>query len=261
MKNFDNHTFVVCAYGESPYLSDCLDSLLSQTVKSRILIATATPNAFIRETAARYGFPLYEAEKHEGIGQDWNFAMSCTETDYVTVAHQDDIYLPDYVKEITKHIDESKRQLLFFTNYNEFTGERLIDKTRNLKIKRMLTAPLKLFPSSRFYRRRMLSLGNVIGCPSVTFNTKLTGRTPFVCKMDNDLDWDTWEHFSKEKGQFVYISRVLMHHRIHEGSGTTAAIKSGLRQKEDYLMMCKFWPKPIAGLLCRGYNRSLKTKK
>ena len=53
MKTFDNHTFAVCAYGESPYLTECLDSLLAQTVKSRILIATATPNEFIRRTAAQ----------------------------------------------------------------------------------------------------------------------------------------------------------------------------------------------------------------
>ena len=38
------HTFVVCAYGESPYLEKCIDSLEKQTVKSRILIATSTPN-------------------------------------------------------------------------------------------------------------------------------------------------------------------------------------------------------------------------
>ena len=37
------HTFVICAYGESPYLEACIRSLLSQTEKSRILCATSTP--------------------------------------------------------------------------------------------------------------------------------------------------------------------------------------------------------------------------
>lgn len=37
------HTFAVCAYRESPFLEDCVRSLVRQTVKSRILIATSTP--------------------------------------------------------------------------------------------------------------------------------------------------------------------------------------------------------------------------
>ena len=40
----NNHTFVVCAYKESPYLGECIESLLQQTKKSRILISTSTPN-------------------------------------------------------------------------------------------------------------------------------------------------------------------------------------------------------------------------
>ena len=45
----NNHTFVVCAYKESPYLGECIESLLQQTKKSRILISTSTPNASIQE--------------------------------------------------------------------------------------------------------------------------------------------------------------------------------------------------------------------
>lgn len=261
MKQFECHTFTVCAYGESPYLEECLVSLLEQTVKSKIIIATSTDNTHIRRCSEKYGLPLFTTEEHAGIGGDWNFAVGVTDTKYVTVAHQDDLYLPRFLEAVAEKVDETKKQLLFFTNYDEFTDERLIDHTRNLSVKRALTAPLRLFPSSKFYRRRMLSLGNVIGCPSVTFNTTLCTRTPFLCEMDNALDWDTWEALSRKDGQFVYLHEVLMRHRIHADSGTTAAIKSGLRQKEDYLMMRKFWPEPIAKLLVRGYNESLKTKK
>ena len=49
-----NHTFVVCAYKESEYLKECIESLLAQTVKSRIVIATSTPNEHIRSIAGRY---------------------------------------------------------------------------------------------------------------------------------------------------------------------------------------------------------------
>ena len=38
----DRHTFVVCAYGKSAYLEECVLSLMHQVCKSRILIATST---------------------------------------------------------------------------------------------------------------------------------------------------------------------------------------------------------------------------
>ena len=39
-----NHTFVICAYKESPYLEECIQSLQAQTVSSQILMVTSTPN-------------------------------------------------------------------------------------------------------------------------------------------------------------------------------------------------------------------------
>ena len=47
-----NHTFAICAYKESPYLEECIQSLMNQTVKSDILIATATPSKYIDDIAA-----------------------------------------------------------------------------------------------------------------------------------------------------------------------------------------------------------------
>ena len=35
------HTFAVCAYKESPFLEECVRSLVRQTVKSRILIGVS----------------------------------------------------------------------------------------------------------------------------------------------------------------------------------------------------------------------------
>ena len=48
-----DHTFAVCAYKESPYLESCIKSLISQTVKSNIIVCTSTPCEFI-ENMARY---------------------------------------------------------------------------------------------------------------------------------------------------------------------------------------------------------------
>lgn len=55
----NDHTFVVCAYGESPYLSDCISSLMNQKQASRILISTSTPNKHIEQIASSYNLPVF----------------------------------------------------------------------------------------------------------------------------------------------------------------------------------------------------------
>ena len=42
------HTFVVLAYKESRYLEECIKSVLNQSYKSKVVIATTTDNKFIR---------------------------------------------------------------------------------------------------------------------------------------------------------------------------------------------------------------------
>ena len=87
----NDHTWALCAYGESPYLEDCIRSLEAQRVRSRIILSTATPSLYIEEIAARHGVPVYTHEG-SGIGRDWNAAYDLAETRLVTIAHQDDLY-------------------------------------------------------------------------------------------------------------------------------------------------------------------------
>jgi len=50
-----------------------------------------------------------------------------------------------------------------------------------------------------------------------------------------------------------------MGHRIYGESTTTEIIKDNLRTKEDYYVLCKFWPKPIAKVIAKVYANSEKS--
>ena len=117
MKMEVNHTFVVCAYKESAYLKECVQSLVQQTVKSKILIATSTPNELIQSVASEYSLPIYVNEGEKGIAGDWNFAMSLADTEYVTLAHQDDVYEPTYAEEVLRAAQKAKKPIIAFTEY------------------------------------------------------------------------------------------------------------------------------------------------
>ena len=189
-------------------------------------------------------------------------------TKYVTVAHQDDIYEPDYAGECIRQADEAADTIIVFSDYGELRDGKKTDNNKLLKVKRLLLLPLKIsffgkkiFERNRFVRRRILSLGNAICCPSVTFNTELVKKEVFSSPMKSNVDWAAWEEYSGEKGRFVYADKVLMYHRIHEESTTSELIHDDNRTKEDYEMFCKFWPKWIARLLLRWYSKSQESNK
>lgn len=117
------HTFVICAYKESQYLEECIRSLRRQTVKSNIIMVTSTPNSYISDLAKKYNISLFVNEGPGGITQDWNFGYRCAETEYVTIAHQDDVYRKDYLERALRAVDYFKKPLIFFSDYYELRKE------------------------------------------------------------------------------------------------------------------------------------------
>lgn len=257
MENFQNHTFVICAYKESEYLEECILSLKKQTISSNIIMETSTPNDYISGLAGKYDIPLYINPKG-GITQDWNFGLSKVETKFATVAHQDDVYEPEYTAKIMDKMKKSKKPLIAFSDYCELRDGQKVHDTTMLKIKRLMLAPLKMgaFKGSRFVRRRVLSMGDPICCPAVTFNLDTVERPIFKDGFRSCEDWEAWEMISRLKGDFLYIPEPLMCHRIHQESATTAIIQDNARVEENYVMFCKFWPRPIAKLINRFYTKS-----
>ena len=91
MENNNLHTFVVLAYQESPYLEACLKSVTNQKCPGQVLIATTTPNAYIKNLANKYNLKIVKGT-HTNIGGDFDFAIHTGKTPLVTIAHQDDFY-------------------------------------------------------------------------------------------------------------------------------------------------------------------------
>lgn len=257
----DDHTFAVCAYGESPYLTECIASLRAQTVPSRIIVCTSTPNAAIEAAARDNDLPLFVSGEEPGIGHDWNYALSCAETPLVTIAHQDDVYCADYAGKMLAAMNACARPLIFFSDYGELREGERVDDNELLNVKRSLLRPFERASrsDSRFWKRHILRFGSAISCPSVTYNEALVPVPLFDETMKCDLDWQAWERLSREAGSFCYRSEILMYHRIHEDSETTHLINDNTRTQEDLQMLKMFWPSPIAHAINAVYGRSQKS--
>lgn len=252
------HTFVICAYGESIYLEECIQSLLNQKKESKILIATSTPNKLILDMGMKYDIPVLINYHEKGLAGDWNFAYSCANTPLVTLAHQDDRYYENYTDDILAAAEKCRHPLILFTDYNELRNGKTVTDNRLLRVKRLLLSPLKLpiLWKSRFIRRRILSIGSAICCPAVTLAKENLAGFSFKNNMKSNIDWQAWEELSRRKGEFAYTAKAGMEHRIHQESTTSELIEENGRREEDLYMFRKFWPGWVAKMIEKVYQKS-----
>jgi glycosyltransferase involved in cell wall biosynthesis len=250
-----DHCFAVPAYGESPHLEACLQSLQQQTATTRVIVATSTPNAHIERLASRYGAPLHVNPRAGGIGSDWNFAMQAAGSRWVTLAHQDDIYLPAFAERTVQSLSPHPDAVLAFSGYGEMENDRIRPISPLLRIKQVLLELGFLGTShvaSRFLKTNALRFGCSIPCPAATINTSSGFR--FRTDLKVDLDWAAWLELARALGTFVYVRERLMLHRVHPGSETSAAIDAGHRLAEDEALLRTLWPAPIARAIVASYR-------
>ena len=255
------HTFVVLAYKESEHLETCIKSVLNQKYKSKVVIATSTPNKYISKYAKKYKLDIYENKGKKGIGNDFDFASNCVKSELITIAHQDDIYDYEYSRSVVDLYKKYPKSSIIFTDYYEIKGNKKVYSNKNLKIKRVLLLPLrlKIFSKYKLFKRWVLRFGNAISCPAVTYIQKNVPKKKFDIDMKCDIDWYAWEKLSKLKGNFIFVPKKLMGHRIEEATTTTQIINDGIRTKEDLEILKKFWPTGIAKIINKLYKNSEKS--
>lgn len=254
-----DHTFVVCAYKENPYLEETIQSLEAQTIASAIMVSTSTPNEYIKSICALHEIPMVVNPRPHLAGDDWNYGLSSASTSLVTIAHQDDYYEPDFLECVLGTLNKLSDDVMFtFTNYYELRDGVRVSSNRLLRIKQILNAPLKhsCFNGSSFIKQRCLSLGDAICCPAVTFVKGNIPDNPFDTHYINSCDYKTWVDLARKEGRFVYIPKQLLGHRIYEGSATTKNLSENIRKGEDFEILSTLWPRPLAGIINKLYSLS-----
>jgi glycosyltransferase involved in cell wall biosynthesis len=259
-----DHTFAVPAYGESPYLEACLRSLTTQTVRSRVIVTTSTPSPFLSAVAARFGCPLVVNERRAGIASDWSFAYRNAGTRYVTLAHQDDLYAPDYACRCLAAAARYPDALMVFTDASELVGEYEYRRSRTLSVKRSIVRFVyagREAIGSRRQKARLLAFGNSVSCPTVCYHRERMGEFRFTEGLAYNLDWDAWQRLAARDGSFVYVRQALVAHRIHAGATLVKGTVDESRKAEDVMMFRRFWPKPVASLLMGLYSLAYGTSR
>jgi hypothetical protein len=253
-----DHTFAIPVYLAAPHLGTLVESLHAQAgSRSQILLASSAPSSELESFAKRYGIPLHINPRRIDIAEDWNFALSVSQTELVTLAHQDDWFRPSYVVRLREALQRHRDALFAFCDYSEHAllGTRPINA--NLLIKRALRR--RAFGSRECItdsgdKLRLLSLGNPICCPSVMLNRAVLPNFRFPGGFESNLDWMAWVELARVPGGFVYVGDNLVSKGVHSDSETTAAIANSVREREDRALFEILWPRPIAAALAVLYK-------
>ena len=213
-----NHTFVILAYNISDDLEECIKSVINQSVKSNIVIATSTPNDYIFDLASEYSLGVMVNKEKSNKGRDYNFAIKSFDTELVTIAHQDDLYDRNYTKEILACYKKNKDATIIFTDNYEIHGDKKIKKSKKLFWIRYFLLPLKfkMFQKNKFFKLRSLRRDKFICTSSITFVKKNISEDIFPTNLKYDNDWQGLINLAKKNSKFVYLKKGLVGYRVEE---------------------------------------------
>ena len=191
----------MCAYGESPYLENASVLLPDKLPKATFLSLLLLRIIIFLLPQKNMVFPFISTRVKKVWRGDWNFGYDHAKTPLVTLAHQDDRYYKNYTEDVLAALNALPSPLLVFTDYNERRENRTVVSNHLLKVKRFMLLPMRFhcFWGSRFIRRRILSFGNPVCCPSVTFVKSDLSDFSFRNNMKSNIDWQAWENFHVAK--------------------------------------------------------------
>lgn len=248
-----DHAFVVLAYGESPFLLGCLESLAGQG--SRAVVTTSTPCAHIDSAARRQGVPLIVNADQRGIGADWNFGLHATDARYVTLVHQDDLYRPGFADRSLAALSRWDAALCF-TGYQQIDdhGRPVSSKVSRVQhlIEAVTLGGTRAPGPGRM--RAFLSFGNPLPCSSVTFDRAKLSDFRFATDLASNLDWEAWIRLTQAGVRFSRDPERLIGRRRNPHTATSRLIASGQRQAEDLVMFRRLWPRPLSDLIALAYR-------
>lgn len=263
MFDYSDHTFMICAYQENPYLENCILSILKQKRTGIVKMSTSTPNDYIVGLAKKYDLPLFINTGESSAADNWNFAYSKADTALVTLCHQDDYYFPNYLEVVIQQANKSQKPIIIYTDYCEDRNGVLVKSNKILRVKRVLNYLLQFqgMWERKWLRRRILSLGCPICCPAVTLSKNKVPEKPFSNQFLYAIDWKAWVDLACVDGDFIYCPQQLMAHRIWADSLTSFSIENGIRSKENLKILCGLWPAKFAKFINSFYSQAETSNK
>jgi len=228
-------------FNRAEYLGSTIKSILSQTYKNfnlYILDNRSTDNT--REIISKFEdqrIIYFLNETNLGMVGNWNRALEISKEPYITVFHDDDLMMENYLEEILQFYSEFPDVIFVHTAARIINSKGQIISSSNANWD-------YLSEGDEFFKQHLKYGGSVIA-PSVTINKK---KLPKYERFDNSLpftpDINFWLRISKY-GKIGYLNTPLLQYRRHDSSTTNILLGKIDIKIKDRLRYKKFLEEEI----------------
>ena len=230
-------TFAIPCRNAGSHLRPLLESLLAQTRQDFeiLLVDDASEDDSVELARAVAGprIALHRNERPLGIGANWNRAAALVRTPLFCLAHQDDVYRPEYLAVMTAALAAKPEAAA--AHCRAFTldegGREFVSASERYK--------------DRFWKRggfhdhaalyASLLAGNWIIAPSVLFRTAAVRELGgFAERLRFVLDWEYWLRMLRSGHGLIGVAKRLVGYRRHAASATAVEERSLNRYREEH---------------------------
>jgi glycosyltransferase involved in cell wall biosynthesis len=222
-------SIVIPAYGRARFLTECISSVLNQTVRDFeiLLIDDGSPTREIEDVAASFPEVTYVRQENKGVSGARNKGLELSSGEYIVFLDSDDLILEDALQVSVDILDR-------YPNVAFSHGQAyVIDENSNV-VDFWRPCPLKTSKiRGGLEEMKALILGNYVLTPTVVvrhscLNVVGPFDTYFRCGSE---DFDMWLRLAK-RYDVAYINRPLGKYRIH--SKNLSKTRSIQTKKHDY---------------------------
>lgn len=210
----------LCTYNGEKFLSEQMDSILTQTYKNLEIIIVddcsvdKTINIISVYAEKDKRIKLFRNEANLGFNKNFEKALSLTSGDYIAISDQDDIWLPQKLQQL---LDNIKNNWLIFSNSN-YLGDSKQDRL------------LKNFKLPSNYKGILLR-NHVTGHTSLLHRDFLNYIFPFP--QDGYYDW--WMGFiASYHNKIAFLDEALTLYRVHSNSVVQSRLNAGNIKRQEF---------------------------
>lgn len=226
------------AYGPSPYLSECIESVLANGsfISKCTVIDDCSPTSEILETIEKYSDRVFYVRNQVNLGLAATFQRSfeLSESMFTVVMGSDDRMLPEYGHVMRQVIEKFPESCLIHPGVmviNEFG----IESTSSVDhIKRVIAPNVSV--TSQMESKKIFSsllIGDWMYFPSISWNTKVMKSFPLDSRLRTAVDLDLLVRLCRNDELFVVLPNVIFQYRRHSESVSSQLLLDGSRIAEE----------------------------
>jgi len=201
-------TVVMPAYNSAQFIADSIQSVRDQSFHAwELIVVDDGSSDNTRTVVARQGrdeprLRLVELSSNRGAAVARNHAIALARGRFIAFLDSDDTWRPDKLAKQVRMLSEHDAVLVFSDYYVAYGKEK--------RPHRVVRSPSTLTYSN-------LLMGDPVGCLTVMYDTKKTGRV-FMPELKMRQDWGLWLCLLEAGGHGTGIPEPLATLRVHEGS-------------------------------------------